>query len=148
MLQHLQGGTDKQQCHGYKCRTRSTVSAVEAATSVVASAPDKTPAPAETNTSNDSEESTAAPTTVVNTDEPSASTSAEPVGTSAAAPASGGGGDYWKPSMSDTFVVDLENTPIPSNAASVYIVDLAHSADQMYVHPHTKETLLTCQCGL
>jgi hypothetical protein len=33
--------------------------------------------------------------------------------------------------MSDTFVVDLENTPIPSTAASVYIVDLAHSADQM-----------------
>ena len=35
--------------------------------------------------------------------------------------------------MSDTFVVDLENTPVPSNAASVYIVDLAHSAEQMYV---------------
>lgn len=35
--------------------------------------------------------------------------------------------------MSDTFVVDLENTPIPSSAASVYVVDLAHSADQMCV---------------
>lgn len=35
--------------------------------------------------------------------------------------------------MSDTIVVDLENKPIPSNEATVYVVDLAHTAEQMYV---------------
>jgi hypothetical protein len=33
--------------------------------------------------------------------------------------------------MGDTFVVDLENKPIPSNPATVYDVDLAHTAEQM-----------------
>ena len=121
---------DEQNCHGHRCRTRSAVTSAPAATSVVASAPVGTPAPA-SSASDDGEASTASPTSAVNTKSASSATSAKPAGTSAAPPTSGGGGKYWKPSMSDTFVVDLENTPIPSNAASVYIVDLAHSADQM-----------------
>ena len=112
-----QRNTDIQQCHGHRCKTKSAATSA-AATSEVPSVTDETPAPAESSS----------PSTSITTEEVSASTSAKPAGDSATPPASGGGRDYWKPSMSDTFVVDLENTPIPSNAASVYIVDLAHSA--------------------
>jgi septal ring-binding cell division protein DamX len=125
------GDADNQNCHGHRCRTRSAVTSAAAATSVVASVPVESPAPAESSDSEDDGESTASPTSAVSTKPASSVTSAKPAGTSAAPPTSGGGGSYWKPSMSDTFVVDLENIPIPSNAASVYIVDLAHSADQM-----------------
>jgi hypothetical protein len=134
VIQHhiyKRGDADNQNCHGHRCRTRSAVTSAPAATSVVASVPVESPAPAESSDSEDDGESTASPTSAVSTEPASSATSAKPAGTSAAAPASGGGGNYWKPSMSDTFVVDLENTPIPSNAASVYIVDLAHSAEQM-----------------
>lgn len=133
LLDYLRGCTDIQQCHGHRCRTKSAAASVAVPTSEVPSATDDTTAPAESSSSEDDGESTSSPTTAITTGDVSASTSAKPAGTSAAPPASGGGGDHWKPSMSDTFVVDLENTPIPSNAASVYVVDLAHSADQMYV---------------
>lgn len=33
--------------------------------------------------------------------------------------------------MSDTIVVDLENKPIPDSEASIYVVDLAHTSEQM-----------------
>lgn len=112
-------------------------------TSETASATDDVPpAPVETDAGSgdggDPEETEATTTMVpveptTPTDEDPASSAATPV-TSATVPVAsggGGGGDYWTPSMSDTFVVDLENMPIPSNPASVYVVDLAHTDDQM-----------------
>jgi BRCT domain type II-containing protein len=124
------------ECHRGRCRSTAIQSASISETA--SATEDVATVPAETVVGDEEvPEETNATTTMIPADpaapaeEQPASSVATAVTTAAAAATTGGGGDYWKPSMSDTFVVDLENKPIPSNAASVYVVDLAHTDEQM-----------------
>jgi type 1 glutamine amidotransferase len=134
----LANAADDQECHHGRCRS-SAVQSASLTTETASATEDVTSVPVETVVGDEEDpEETDASTTVVPAD-PTSPTEDEPASSvatavnSAVGPATsgGGGGDHWTPSMSDTFVVDLENRPIPSNAASVYVVDLAHTEEQM-----------------
>jgi len=109
-----------QECRHGRCRSRTAVQSGSLTSEIASATDDVSPAPVETDVESaggEDPEETEATTTMVSvepttpTDEDPASSAATPV-TSATTPVAsggGGGGDYWTPSMSDTFVVDLEN---------------------------------------